>query len=428
MKKLYNFDPQIAVHIAQEERRIEETIDLIASENYAYQEVVEATGSVLTNKYAEGYPGMRYYGGCEQVDHIETIARDRLKKLFNAEHANVQPHSGAQANMAAYYALLNPGDTILGMSLSSGGHLTHGYPINFSGKWYKAVNYGVDKETEKLDYQAIAALAREHKPKLIIAGASAYSRTIDFAQFRAIADEVGAFLLVDMAHIAGLVAAGIHPSPISYADVVTSTTHKTLRGPRGGFILSKASLAKKIDSAVMPGIQGGPQMHHIAAKAVGFLHNLSDDFKFYAQEVVLNAQIMAEEFKKRGYRIVADGTDNHLFTLDLRSKGLTGREAEHVLERAGINVNKNCIPYDPQSPLITSGIRLGTPALTSRGFREKEILQVVRWIDTVLTYKDDQKVIATIAYEAKNLCLQFPVYGLESPFMRSSTFTDQLIG
>ncbi|NDH09895.1 MAG: serine hydroxymethyltransferase [Gammaproteobacteria bacterium] len=427
MNTLYKFDPQVAAIIAQEERRIEETIDLIASENYAYQEVMEATGSVLTNKYAEGYPGVRYYGGCEQVDHVENLARERLKKLFGADHANVQPHSGAQANMSAYYALLNPGDTILGMSLSSGGHLTHGYPINFSGKWYKAVNYGVNKETELLDYDAIEKLALEHKPQLIIAGASAYSRTIDFAKFREIADKVGAKLMVDMAHIAGLVAVGLHPSPVPFADVITSTTHKTLRGPRGGFILCKAEYAKKIDSAVMPGIQGGPQMHHIAAKAVGFLHNLSDDFKLYAQEVVENAKIMSDEFIKKGYRVVAGGTDNHLFTLDLRSKNLTGKQAEQILERAGINVNKNCIPYDPQSPLITSGIRIGSPAITSRGFRKMQALQVVEFIDTALTYSQDDQVLATIAYEVRFLCAQFPVYTSSLNFSRPATFAYQFV-
>jgi len=420
--KLAVFDPIIGHTIKKETERIEQTIDLIASENYTSPQIMEATGSIMTNKYAEGYPAKRYYAGCEFVDKAETVAKERLLKVFNLDsknfHANVQPHSGAQANMAAYFAILNPGDTILGMNLPAGGHLTHGYKINFSGIFYTAVNYGVDPVTEVLNYDEIARLAKKHKPTLIIAGASAYSRIIDFAKFKAIADEVGAKLMVDMAHIAGPIAAGLHPSPFEYADIVTSTTHKTLRGPRGGIIICKTEYAKAIDRSVMPGIQGGPLMHHVAAKAVAFKEALEDSFIKYQQQVIKNAQLMADEFTHRGYRIVSGGTDNHLMIVDLQSKKITGKVAEATLMEAGIVTNKNCIPNDPEKPFVTSGIRVGTPAVTTRGFKEAEIYKVVDLVDRALEKHNDPEALQKIKEEVKVLCQKFPVY----PHLFEETF------
>ncbi len=411
---LKNVDPLVFDLIEMEKKRIALTIDLIASENYASFPVMEAVGSVMTNKYAEGYPGKRYYGGCVNVDGVETLAQERLLTLFNLDseqyHANVQPHAGAQANMAAFFALLQPGDIILGMNLAAGGHLTHGYPINFSGVFYKTINYGVNPITGLLDYDEIRTLALQHRPRLIIAGASAYSRIIDFKKFKVIADEVGAYFMVDMAHIAGLIAAGCHPSPFEYADVVTSTTHKTLRGPRGGLIICKKQFAKQIDKAVMPGIQGGPLMHQIAGKAVAFLQALDPSFKIYQEQVVKNAAYMAVQCEKKGFDIVSGKTENHLFVVDLRSKKCTGKEAEKVLESVGISLNKNCIPQDPESPLVTSGIRIGTPAITSRGMAEKEIDHIVEFIDRALTHKNNSIALQEIARENAHLCMQFPVY------------------
>ncbi|WP_432666360.1 serine hydroxymethyltransferase [Wukongibacter baidiensis] len=376
LKYLESMDKEIYDQIINEFNRQVNGIELIASENIVSDVVLEAMGSVLTNKYAEGYPGKRYYGGCEFVDVVENLAIERLKKLFNAEHANVQPHSGSNANMAVYYSVLEPGDTILGMALPHGGHLTHGSPVNFSGKLYNVASYGVDKETEVIDYDEVEKLAVEVKPKMIVAGASAYSRIIDFKRFREIADKVGAYLMVDMAHIAGLVATGLHPNPCDYADFVTTTTHKTLRGPRGGAILCKAKYAKQVDKIIFPGIQGGPLMHLIAAKAVSFKEALSDDFKEYQKKVLKNAQKLAEELKNRGFKLVSDGTDNHLMLVDLRNKNVTGKEAEKLLEEVGITVNKNTVPFDPQSPFVTSGIRIGTPAVTTRGMGESEMTEL----------------------------------------------------
>lgn len=411
---LKDYDADIAQAITLEKERIETTINLIASENYTSLSVMEATSSVMTNKYAEGYPQRRYYGGCQNVDTAENIARDRLLELYKLSpeeyHANVQPHSGSQANMAVYFTYLNLGDTVLGMDLAAGGHLTHGYKINFSGKFYNTLNYGVNAETEEIDYEEVRKLALEHKPKMIIAGASAYSKQIDFKKFREIADEVNAVLFVDMAHIAGLVAAGLHPSPFPYADVVTSTTHKTLRGPRGGIIICKKEWGTKVDRSVMPGLQGGPLMHHIAAKAVAFKEALSPDFVTYQTQVIKNAQVMTEEFKKRGYRIVSNGTDNHLFVVDLTSKKITGKVAEHVLESVGISLNKNCIPNDPEKPMVTSGIRIGSPAITTRGFKEQEVALVVDLIDRALMSKDDTETLEKITKEVSLLCSSFPVY------------------
>lgn len=413
-KRLAEYDNQIDQAIKLELLRIEHEINLIASENYTSLAVMQATGSVMTNKYAEGYPQARYYGGCQYVDVAEDLARDRLLQLYKLDptlyHANVQPHAGAQANMSAYFALIKPGDTVLGMNLAAGGHLTHGYKINFSGQFYNALNYGVNPETEQLDYDAIRKLAHEHKPALIIAGTSAYSQEIDFKAFRKIADEVGAKLLVDMAHIAGLVATGNHPAPFEYADVVTSTTHKTLRGPRGGIIICKKEYAKAIDKAVMPGIQGGPQMHHIAAKAVAFKEAAEPHFKNYIDQVVKNSQAMADEFQKRGYRIVSGGTVTHLMIVDLRSKNITGKIAEEVLMQSGIALNKNCIPNDPEKPLVTSGIRVGAPAITTRGFKEQEARQVVALIDKALSNKDNPELLQEVKDAVKVLCQQFPVY------------------
>ncbi|AOS98842.1 serine hydroxymethyltransferase [Exiguobacterium indicum] len=394
----------------QELGRQRDNIELIASENFVSQAVMEAQGSVLTNKYAEGYPGRRYYGGCEYVDLAENLARDRAKEIFGAEHANVQPHSGAQANMAVYFTILEQGDTVLGMNLSHGGHLTHGSPVNFSGVQYNFVEYGVDQETEMIDYDVVAKLAEEHKPKLIVAGASAYPRVIDFKRFREIADSVGAYLMVDMAHIAGLVAAGQHPNPVEHAHFVTTTTHKTLRGPRGGMILCKEEHAKAIDKAIFPGIQGGPLMHVIAAKAVAFGEALAPEFKDYIGQVVTNAKVLGEELTKRGLRIVSGGTDNHLLLVDLQPLGITGKLAEHALDEAGITVNKNTIPFDPASPFVTSGIRIGTAAMTSRGFKEAEMKEIAELIELVLNHPEEADVLAQARERVVALTGRFPLY------------------
>ena len=399
-------DEAIFSWIEAEERRQAEGLELIASENFVSRQVREAVGSVLTNKYAEGYPGRRYYGGCQYVDEVERLAIERAKELFSAEWANVQPHSGSQANMAVYFALLEPGDTILGMDLAAGGHLTHGARVNFSGKFFRVVAYGVDPETETIDYDEVERLALEHRPKMIVAGASAYPRVIDFERFRRIADRVGAYLMVDMAHIAGLVAAGLHPSPVPHAHAVTSTTHKTLRGPRGGLIVGNdLEVAKKVDKMIFPGIQGGPLEHVIAGKAVAFFEALTPDFKAYAQAVVENAKRLAEELADRGYRIVSGGTDNHLFLVDLRPKGLTGKEAEARLDAVGITVNKNAIPFDPAPPRVTSGIRIGTPAITTRGFTPEEMPVVAELIDEALTQGPSEALRARV----RELALAHPM-------------------
>ncbi|MGC9140869.1 MAG: serine hydroxymethyltransferase [Caldimicrobium sp.] len=410
MSFLKEIDPEIYELIARETERQEYQLEMIASENLASRAVMEAEGSPLMNKYAEGYPKGRYYGGCEFVDEIERIAIERLKLLFGAEYANVQPHSGTQANMAVFFAILNPGDTILSMNLSHGGHLSHGAPVNFSGKLYKIVHYGVSRETERLDYEEIRKIALSERPKLIIAGASAYPRTIDFEAFYQIAQEVRAFLMVDMAHIAGLVAAGIHPSPIPYADFVTSTTHKTLRGPRGGFILCKEKWGKLIDKIVFPGMQGGPHMNIIAAKAVCFKEALLPEFKSYQQQVVKNAQVIAKVFKEEGFRVVSGGTDNHLVLIDVSSKGLTGAQAEILLEEAGITVNKNAIPFDPLPPKITSGIRIGTPAITTRGLKEKEVEEVAHWMCEILKNPENEALRKDVRKKVRELCERFPFY------------------
>jgi glycine hydroxymethyltransferase len=411
MSYIEKFDKEIYNAIIEEEKRQEEGIELIASENFVSKAVMEAAGSVFTNKYAEGYPEKRYYGGCRNADTVEKLAIERLKKLFGAKYANVQPHSGSQANMGVYIALLEPGDKILGMGLSSGGHLTHGYKINFSGKIYHGIEYGLDPETEMLDYDAIRKLALENKPKMIVAGASAYSRIIDFKKFREIADESGAYLMVDMAHIAGLVAAGEHPSPMEYADVVTSTTHKTLKGPRGGIILTNnEEIAQKVDRVVFPGIQGGPLMHIIAAKAVTFKEALSPEFKIYQKQVAKNARALSEELVKGGLRIVSGGTDNHLMLVDLRPKGVTGKLAEEKLEEAGITCNKNAIPNDPEKPFITSGIRLGTPAITARGMKEEEAVKIGQMILKVLENINDSEKIKEVKNEVLKLTERFPLY------------------
>jgi len=411
--RIEGFDPELAQAIANEARRQEDHVELIASENYASPRVLEAQGSVLTNKYAEGYPGKRYYGGCEYVDIAEKLAIDRCKQLFDADYANVQPHSGSQANQAVYFALLNPGDTILGMSLAHGGHLTHGAKVNLSGKIYHAVQYGVD-EQGLIDYAEVERLAQEHKPKMLVAGFSAYSQVVDWARMRQIADAVGAYLFVDMAHVAGLVAAGVYPSPLPHAHVVTSTTHKTLRGPRGGIIVAKnpsEELTKKLQSIVFPGIQGGPLMHVIAAKAVAFKEALSDDFKAYQQQVVKNAQAMANTLIKRGYNIVSGGTQNHLMLVDMIGKDVSGKDAEAALGRAHITVNKNSVPNDPRSPFVTSGLRLGTPAVTTRGYGEAECIALANWIADVLDAPGDDAVIARVAEAVQSQCAKFPVYG-----------------
>ena len=411
MEYIKNCDLEVYNAIVEEEKRQEEGIELIASENFVSKAVMEAAGSVFTNKYAEGYPEKRYYGGCANADTVEQLAIDRLKKIFGAKFANVQPHSGSQANMGVYVSLLEAGDKILGMGLSSGGHLTHGYKINFSGKNYVGIEYGLNPETEMLDYDEIRRLAIQEKPQIIVAGASAYSRVIDFKKFREIADEVGAYLMVDMAHIAGLVAAGEHPNPMEYADIVTSTTHKTMRGPRGGIILTNnEEIAKKIDKAIFPGIQGGPLMHIIAAKAVAFKEALSPEFKEYQKQVVKNAKAMADALVKGGLRIVSGGTDNHLMLVDLRPKGVTGKMAEEGLEKAGITCNKNSIPNDPEKPFITSGIRLGTPAITARGMKEDEAVQIAEMIIKVWENVNDDEKIAEVKNEVLKLAEKFPLY------------------
>ena len=409
--RIAGFDDELQAAMTAEAHRQEEHIELIASENYASPRVLEAQGSVLTNKYAEGYPGKRYYGGCEYVDVAERLAIERACKLFGAAYANVQPHSGSQANQAVYMALLEPGDTVLGMSLAHGGHLTHGASVNFSGKIYKAFQYGVN-EQGLIDYEQMASLARAHRPRLIVAGFSAYSRVVDWARFRAIADEVGAYLLVDMAHVAGLVAAGVYPSPVQIADVTTTTTHKTLRGPRGGLILARANadIEKKLNSTIFPGIQGGPLMHVIAAKAVAFKEALEPEFTTYQRQVVDNARILAASLMERGYKIVSGGTDNHLMLVDLIAQDLTGKDAEAALGAANITVNKNAVPGDPRSPFVTSGIRLGTPAITTRGFGPAETRQLGHWIADILDHMGDPAVIARVKGEVLALCRRFPVY------------------
>jgi glycine hydroxymethyltransferase len=407
------FDPELARSIAGERGRQEDHIELIASENYASPRVLEAQGSVLTNKYAEGYPGKRYYGGCEFVDVAESLAIDRAKQLFGAAYANVQPHSGSQANAAVYLAMLSPGDTILGMSLDHGGHLTHGAKVNFSGKLFKAVQYGIKADDGEIDYAQVQILAEEHRPRMVVAGFSAYSRVIDWARFRAIADSVNAYLFVDMAHVAGLVAAGVYPNPVPFADVVTTTTHKTLRGPRGGLILAREhpELHKKFNSMVFPGTQGGPLMHVIAAKAVAFLEALQPEFKTYSAQVIANARRMTAVLKERGHKIVSGGTDNHLFLLDLIDKNITGKDADAALGRAHMTVNKNAVPNDPRPPSISSGLRIGTPAVTTRGFKEAEADQLANWIADVLDHMGDESVVARVRADVLSLCRRFPVYG-----------------
>lgn len=413
MGLLERVDPDLAAAIRAEEERQRGKLEMIAAENYVSRAVLEAQGSIMTNKYAEGYPAHRYYGGCEYVDQAEDLARQRAVALFGAEHANVQPHSGSQADMAAYFAVMNVGDTMMGMSLAHGGHLSHGSPVNFSGKIYKVFSYGVDRETEIIDYDHVEKLAAEHQPKVIVAGASAYPRFIDYERFRKIADRVGACLVVDMAHPAGLIAAGVHPSPVPHAHIVTSTTHKTLRGPRGGFILSKADLASQIDKAVFPGMQGGPLMHIIAAKAVAFHEAMQPEFVVYARQIVANARVLAGELQSQGLRLVSGGTDNHLMLVDLTSLGITGKEAEVALDSVGITANKNAIPFDSRPPNLTSGVRLGTPALTSRGMGEEEMRRIAFMIVRVLEHRDDQRVYNEVREEVEALCHRFPVPGQE---------------
>jgi glycine hydroxymethyltransferase len=409
-RPLYEVDPQISNAIDNEVRRQHEGLELIASENFVSEAVLEAAGSVFTNKYAEGYPGKRYYGGCEFTDVVEELARERAKKLFGAEHANVQPHSGSQANQAAYAAVLQPGDTILGLNLAHGGHLTHGHPLNFSGKTYKIIPYGVTKETETIDYDDLERIATEQRPKLIIGGGSAYPRIIDFARMRQIADKVGAIYLVDMAHFAGLVAGGAHPSPVPHAQIVTSTTHKTLRGPRSGMILSKQEFAAPIDKTVFPGTQGGPLVHIIAAKAVCFLEASQPSFRDYARQVVANAKVMAETLAADGYRIVSGGTDTHLMLVDVFAKGMLGSEAEKALGVAGITVNKNAIPFDTNPPMKPSGIRIGSPAVTTRGMKEAEMRQIAHWIAEALDHRTDAAVLAKIRKQVLGMAEEFPLY------------------
>jgi glycine hydroxymethyltransferase len=410
--RIAGFDDDLADAIKAEERRQEEHIELIASENHTSPRVMEAAGSVLTNKYAEGYPGKRYYGGCEHVDVVEQLAIDRAKQLFGADYANVQPHSGSQANGAVFLALLEAGDTVMGMSLAHGGHLTHGAKVNFSGKTYKAIQYGLNPDTGEIDYDAAEAMALEHKPKMIITGFSAYSRILDWQRFRDIADKVGAFLMADMAHVAGLVAVGLYPSPVQIADVTTSTTHKTLRGPRSGLILAKTNpdIEKKLNSAVFPGTQGGPLMHIIAAKAVAFKEALQPDFKGYQQQVIDNARAMANTFIDRGYKVVSGGTDNHLFLLDLIDKSITGKDADAAMGRANITVNKNAVPNDPQSPFVTSGLRIGTPAVTTRGFGTKEVTELAGWMCDILDDINNEQTITKVKDRVLAMCKQFPVY------------------
>ena len=405
-------DPEIADAIEREARRQHDGLELIASENYPSEPVLAAMGSILTNKYAEGYPGRRYYGGCEFVDVVETLAINRAKALFGAEHVNVQPHSGSQANIAAYYALLEPGDTAMGLELNHGGHLSHGLPVNISGRWFQFVSYGVDRETERIDYDAMAAAAREHRPKVIVVGATAYPRHYDFARAAEIAEDVGATLMVDMAHFAGLVAGGVHPSPVPYAPVVTTTTHKTLRGPRSALILTNEELAREIDRAVFPGTSGGPHMHTIAAKAVALREAATPEFAAYAAQIVANAKALAEGLQQEGLRLVSGGTDNHLVLVDVGVKGLTGKAAEAALDAAGITANKNTIPYDEQRPTVTSGVRIGTPALTTRGMREAEMAAVARLIGRVLDAVDDESVRAAVRGDARELAAAFPIPGI----------------
>jgi glycine hydroxymethyltransferase len=407
---LANFDPEIALAIRHETERQEFSLELIASENFVSERVLEAQGSLLTNKYAEGYPGKRYYGGCEFVDVAEQLAIDRARQLFGAEHANVQPHSGSQANMAVYFGVCTPGDTILGMNLAHGGHLTHGSPVNFSGRLYNVVPYGVRRETGTIDYEEVERLAKEHRPKLIVVGASAYPRTIDFVAFRQIADSIGAPVMVDMAHIAGLVAGGVHPSPVPHAEFVTTTTHKTLRGPRGGMILCRESEAKKLNSQIFPGIQGGPLMHVIAAKAVAFKEALEPSFRDYAVQVVNNARALAEGLMANGFNLVSGGTDNHLMLVDLSGSDITGKMAEETLEKAGITVNKNAVPFDTRSPFVTSGFRIGTPAATTRGLKEPQMKQIADWITRALQAVGKEEALASIRGEVRELCQGFPLY------------------
>ncbi len=409
-QSLAGFDPEIAKTIIAETERQEYSLEFIASENFVSENVLEAQGSVLTNKYAEGYPSKRYYGGCEFVDVAEQLAIDRAKELFGAEHVNVQAHSGSQANMAVYFATCQPGDTVLGMNLAHGGHLTHGSPVNFSGKLFNIVPYGVDRETGRIDYEEVERLAEEHKPKLIVVGASAYPRAIEFEPFRRVADKVGAMVMVDMAHIAGLVAAGVHPSPVPHAEFVTTTTHKTLRGPRGGMILCREEHAKKLNSNIFPGIQGGPLMHVVAAKAVALKEALSPEFRDYAAQVVKNARALAEGLVGHGFKLVSGGTDNHLMLLDFTGSELTGKVAEETLEKAGITVNKNAVPFDTRSPFVTSGIRIGTPATTTRGLKEGEMKQVADWIARALENIDNEPELLVIRSEVKELCKRFPLY------------------
>ncbi len=410
MSFLDKVDPEVARAIDLETKRQAGKLELIASENFVSEAVLEAQGCIMTNKYAEGYPGKRYYGGCEYVDIAETLAIERCKKLFGAEAVNVQPHSGTQANMAVYFAACAPGDTVLGMNLSHGGHLSHGSPANFSGKFYKIVPYGVNRDTETIDYDELAVIARENKPKMIVVGASAYPRTIDFDKFRAVADEVGAVIMADIAHIAGLVAVGLHPSPIPVCEYVTTTTHKTLRGPRGGLIMCKEPYLKILNSRVFPGMQGGPLMHVIAAKAVALKEALMPDFKDYQQQIVKNAKAMADELKNSGFRLVSGGTDNHLMLVDLTAKGVTGKDAQEALDRAAITVNKNGIPFDTQGPMVTSGIRIGTPALTTRGMKENEMRLIASLIADVINHINDEQKIQAVAEEVKKLCSRFPLY------------------
>ncbi len=408
LEKVHKFDPEVASAIKDEIYRQGNKIELIASENFVSDAVIEAMGTPLTNKYAEGYPGKRYYGGCEFVDVVENLAIERAKKIFGVEHVNVQPHSGAQANMAVFFAVLNPGDTVLGMDLAHGGHLSHGSPVNMSGKYFNIVSYGVNKDTFRIDYEEVRKIANECKPKMIIAGASAYPRTLDFKAFREIADEVGAYLMVDIAHIAGLVAAGLHPSPVPYAHFVTTTTHKTLRGPRGGMIMCSNEFAKAVDKAVFPGIQGGPLMHVIAAKAVSFKEVMTDEFKEYQTQIIKNASVLANAMVEKGLNIVSGGTDNHLMLLDLRNKGVTGKEAQFMLDEVNITVNKNGIPFDTQSPFITSGVRIGTPAVTARGMKENDMLEIADLINLTITDFENSK--QTIIDRVKVLCDKYPLY------------------
>jgi len=410
MSILETFDPAVAEAIRHETERQEYNLELIASENFVSEAVMEAQGSVLTNKYAEGYPGKRYYGGCHHVDVVENLAIERAKELFGADHANVQPHSGSQANMAVYFTVLKPGDTILGMNLSHGGHLTHGSPVNFSGRFFNVIPYGVSQETETIDYDEVERLALEHKPKLIVVGASAYPRVLDFAAFRAVADKVGALVMVDMAHIAGLVAAGLHPNPVPYAEFVTTTTHKTLRGPRGGMILCREEFAKTLNSNIFPGIQGGPLMHVIAAKAVAFKEALAPEFKTYQEQIVKNARTLADELMKRGFRLVSGGTDNHLMLVNLTGTELTGKVAEETLDKAGITVNKNTVPFETRSPFVTSGFRIGTPAATSHGLKEAEMVEVAGLIAEALANVDNEEKLAEVKGKVNVLMGRFPLY------------------